>query len=303
MNRFWLGLCSLLISLMLWINFGQKEPVIQRELRVKLEARNAPVGLVAIDLPARASVIAEGPRNLLDRLDTEAVTVGVDLANGRAGVFIYPLATLTATGSRIKLEPRSATMRLTLVKTAVVTRPVVIQTQGAPPPGMDYMGAQAEPSSVAVTVPEGQGDSVKDVRALLELNRLSPTVGYIEAEVVAVDSANKPIPGATVEPRLVRILPKLTEATEAHSALVNPNWSGSPLFGYRVTGYEISPRQVRVSGSTAIKVLTTLPISLAGRRESFQVQVDLDVPDGLRLAAPTTISVVVTIEPEPGGVR
>ncbi|MBL8048630.1 MAG: hypothetical protein JNJ45_08110 [Chthonomonas sp.] len=299
MNRFWLGFASLCLSLLLWLDFGQKEPTIQRELRVPLETRNLPPGLVPIDLPGRVSVIAEGPRNQLDRLATDAVLATVDLSRARTGGGTFPLTVATPGGLRIKLDTRWPTLRLNLAQTVVLTRPVVIETLGTPPEGMEYSGAEAEPSSVTLTIPSTERGNVKDVRAVLDLNRLSSGLGYIEAELVVVNSKNEPIPAASVEPARVRIRPLLGKEGEARTVFVNPQWQGALPFGFVVGDVTVSPQQVRLAGNIEPATIFTKPISLKGRTQTFTEQVELELPEGSRLTSPTTITVTVIVLPDP----
>ena len=106
----------------------------------------------------------------------------------------------------------------------------------------------------------------------------------------------------------VTIVPNSVTATVAvervgRTVSIVPNIPGEPPEGYRVSDTSVSPPSVTVDGPADVLsqliVVSTMPISLEERRETFSVlDVGLELPPGTRLVERTPINVEVRIEAE-----
>lgn len=260
--------------------------------------------LVLLDesrLPTVAATM-RGPQSALDTLTGDGLLATLDLS-----AFTQP-------GSRridVTVETRRAmrgvrvtattpgNVTLTLDQVATRTFPLERDIGPAVPPysisNVDYQTRQVEvrgPASTMdrvfrVTLPVGLGDRRESFEA-----QFAPE---------ARDANGNRVPGVTITPSSVAA----TVAVERVGRTVSivPNITGELPGGYRVRDTSVSPPSVTVDGPAEILsqliVVSTTPIDLAGRRESFSVyDVPLALPAGTRLVERTTINVEIRVEAE-----
>lgn len=298
MNRPVLALFSVLISLLLWMNFGQKEPLVQREIRVRLEASGLREGLLPEQFPTSTTVIAEGPRNLLNQVEAERLVVRADFRGVSPGVRAVALAVAGSFPPSLSVEPKFPTMRVQVSKSRTTRLPVTIETVGALPAGVVYRAATSEPREVEVLMPADAKNSVREVRATLDLSRLSEAVGWIEVNLVALDEDGRTIATAQIQPDAARIYPTLGGASPRALALLQPTWQGSVPVGYEVTQISVQPQQVEIKSESDVPTPALIrlePISLAGRTETFEVEAHPIFPRDVRLAEPQAVRIRVEI--------
>jgi YbbR domain-containing protein len=117
----------------------------------------------------------------------------------------------------------------------------------------------------------------------------------------ARDANGARVAGVTIAPNTVTA----TVAVERVGRTVSivPNIPGEPPEGYRVRDTSVSPPSVTIDGPAEVLsqliVVSTTPIDLTGRRETFSVfDVGLQLPAGTRMVERTPINVEVRIEAE-----
>jgi YbbR domain-containing protein len=80
---------------------------------------------------------------------------------------------------------------------------------------------------------------------------------------------------------------------------VTPVFTGQPAFGYRVTGYSVSPNEIATSGeSSDVSSMTTVdtePISLEGLTSDRTFRVRLRLAEGLTSTVGDEVTVTVRV--------
>jgi YbbR domain-containing protein len=81
-----------------------------------------------------------------------------------------------------------------------------------------------------------------------------------------------------------------------------PPIAGHPLHGYRITDVTVQPPTIQVRGGesavAAVSALRTREINVNRRSESFSVETELVLPDGIEVDGPTHVMVRVGLEEE-----
>ena len=72
-GKTWLGFLSIMVSMVLWVNFGKNEPVNQRQMDVPIVLLNQPRQLLAVGLAPKLKVVASGTSRQLDALNPDAI--------------------------------------------------------------------------------------------------------------------------------------------------------------------------------------------------------------------------------------
>lgn len=103
----------------------------------------------------------------------------------------------------------------------------------------------------------------------------------------------------SVDPNVITVE---VERAVSKRVRVMPDLVGKPVAGAVVEEPEVFPSQVLVTGPASLvagtEVLSTRPVSLAGRSSTFEERVSVLAPDSLiRIVDPTRVSVRVPIQP------
>jgi YbbR domain-containing protein len=279
---------------------SQGEPFTQREIAVRLEIRNLPDHLIVTQAPATVSVVAEGTRDQLSRLDTSQIIAFTDLSEATSGMANYRVQLSAPTRLPVNLSVPRSVVKIEAVAIARAERPVDVEAFGKIRPGLVFDGATAQPDVVTLIGPETQVPLVQKVRALVDLAKLQPGVSMpVTLEVIGPE--NKPMRLVHADPSVVTVLPAVAVAPESKSVLVVPRWQGQPAFGYEVKGYEIRPNQLELTGKSdrlaQVLRVETEPINLANAKADLNIRVRAIVPKGLRIKGSQEVVARVTIGP------
>ncbi|MBX6422886.1 YbbR-like domain-containing protein [Thermosulfurimonas sp. F29] len=83
---------------------------------------------------------------------------------------------------------------------------------------------------------------------------------------------------------------------------VTPELKGRPEEGYLVTAVQIRPPSVKVRGARQIlrriETISTLPVDVSHKKESFETEVFLEVPDGVIDIKPNRVWIKVVVRRE-----
>lgn len=301
-GKTWLGFLSIMVSMVLWVNFGKNEPVNQRQMDVPIVLLNQPRQLLAVGLAPKLKVVASGTSRQLDALNPDAMQVQVDLTRAEPGTKVYELKLLDADKLPATVNLTRNVLRVTLERRATITRSVEVETVGKRPEQFKYAGATVQPEIVTLSGPESDIKRVAKVRALLDLAGVKPGISK-DVEVEILTDNYRRIPNVVAEPTSVTVLPGVVAAPSSISLLVTPRWRGQPAFGFQVDGYSIVPNQVQLTGKNdtlaGITMVDTEPIDLSGVKSTLAKSVRLKVPDGARLIGGDEVTVTIRIVPVP----
>lgn len=303
MRDFFLAFASLLIAVVLWLQIQpQSNPGREREMTVRLEVENLPTGLAVIQAPESVRIIASGTAQALEDLDSTEFSAYVDLSNASVGETTNLVQVKGPT--RTSLITRAARPRLTLTVDRIsrAIKPVTLETTGLPPTGLTYDISALEPEEVELTGPNRLVQKVSTLRAILDLSRVRPGSTF-SLNLEPLDAQGRPVTGLTLEPDEVTATPSVVSAPTAKRVLVNPIFTGQLPFGATVERFEVSPNQVDLSGPSSelarISQISTAPIILDGLSGTVERQIDLNVPQGLKIVGSGRVKIILVITQPP----
>ncbi len=157
--------------------------------------------------------------------------------------------------------------------------------------------ASSYPRSVRITL-RGVEESIypileEDIEASVDLGGRKAG-GVIRAAVRVTRRGT----ALNVEPLEIKVEPQeitfTLEPLAEHSFSVQPDLRGSPAYGYELVQYSTTPQNVEVRGAKsrvqALSNISTEPIDLTGRTESFSMRVRVSLADPLlRVAGDPTV--------------
>lgn len=306
-HNFWLKLSSCVLAVFLWlyVQYDTAEPHVSTH-SFKMTLPDPPADYVITSQKAYdINLKATGPRDLtpaeIDKLSATVDLSNVQIGRNRCVVEFTPPPGL---GSGWTWELSRNTIWVDIDKVQVAMKDIVLETRGLTKPYLVYTGATLQPLKTEIRGPGAMVQSVKQVRASLDLSTAEPGNSYI-VKLEPLNAQGKPVADVTCDPSEVAVRPALIPAPTQKYLIVTPTWSGQPALGYRLTDVEIAPNQVAVSGRSEVLArlvsIETEPLALDGLKETATLKTTLKVPPGVKVETSTVVQVKVHIEPMPKG--
>ena len=298
-------LLSFLLSVLLWNHVKSvTEPISTTSgpstFNVPLEVRNQPAGTVIVgDLQKTIIFRAFGTPEEQSKINIAYLKAFVDLSEKPADNR-YLVRLETTSEYKVSWTPPNQRISITLDKE--ISRQINVDVEAIGSFKLQdyrYDGATSDPGTVTVSGASSLVNKVKRVRAYLNLTTLE-TSNSQSTKVEALDEKDSPVPHVSLSTDTVTVRAFVAPRPPKRSLLIQPVWNGTPEFGSTITDYQFTPAQVSVEGPADVlanlSVITTKPINIDGLRESTTVTVELDLPAGIRLTKPETISLKVFIK-------
>ena len=298
---------SLILSIMIWvIVFPSTVPdQAHRNLRIKVFEERLPPGLTITNYDDTIDVSAVGAENKISKLDPEKISAVVSLADAKAGQKRYPV-TIYPPQFQEFFNDRPYSVLFTIEPIATRTLPVEVETFGQlPDTTIALEDTLADPTQVTVSGPKSVVEKLAKARAPLDLSMVD--VANKSAQTLAVDLINADGSALQnveidVQPKLVRVTPILASAPQQKPVFVNPSMQGSPAEGFIAAGYEITPNQIILRGSSralaAVTQIATDAFNVDGIKQTTDYIVNLKMPPGLT-ADKKRVTVRVLVKPVP----
>lgn len=299
MKDFFLALASLMIAVVLWLQIQpQADPGREREMTVRLEVENLSTGLAIIQVPESVRIIVSGTTQVLEGLDSSEFSAFVDMAESGVGEITTLVQVKGPTRQNLSARPVRPRLTLNVDRILRTNKEVTLETTGLPPIGLTYDISALDPDEIEISGPTKLVQRVATLRALLDLSKVRPGSAFT-LNVEPLDSSGKPVTGLTLEPDEVTATPSVISAPTSKRVLVNPIFSGQLPFGASVERFEVTPNQVEVTGPSTelarISQISTAVIPLDGMTGTVEKEIDLTVPQGVRISGSGKVKVVLVV--------
>jgi YbbR domain-containing protein len=298
-------LLSFALSLLLWMhvkslsaqNGPQGGP---STFTVELTLRNQPAGMVVVgEVPSVVTFTAFGPVEEQQKINANYLKAFVDLAEKpRDGRYLVRLETT----SDYKVEWRPTDLRIPIQLEPQITKRVNVEVEAIGDFRLQdyrYDGATSDPTTITVTGGSSLVAKVKRARAYLNLASLEEN-NTQRAKIEILDDKDAPVTGVTTSTDTVTVRAFIAPRPPRRSLLIQPVWAGTPEFGSTIADYEFTPAQVNVEGPADVlanlSIIQTKPINIDGLNQTSTIQVELDLPQGIRLTKPEVVSIKVFVK-------
>ncbi|NUP98624.1 MAG: hypothetical protein HUU35_02090 [Armatimonadetes bacterium] len=300
-----LKLVSLLLAIFLWAwRSSESNPEEERRFtNLPVRVINLSEALTVVNEPPHVDLTLYGPRRTLDNLQaTGELQPVVDLAgldqpawrSERIDVAVPDNVEIRT------VEPDYWEAEIDRYETDV--KPIRAEVGASTPPeGYLYEPPQVAAPTAQVTGPRRRVNRVAQVLAEVDLHEQVESF-TAQARLRPVDSHGQPVPGVTCDPKEVTVAVAVARIEETRRMRVVVPIDRQPAPGYRVESAVAEPGTVTVNGTSAGlgrlgRALTTVPVAVAGRRDSFEQDVAVVLTPGV-VASPAVVRVRVTIVPE-----
>ncbi|MDD5605790.1 MAG: CdaR family protein [Patescibacteria group bacterium] len=164
-----------------------------------------------------------------------------------------------------------------------------------------YHVTRTSPAVASVTL-SGAADllgSISEAVVPIQLGGQSKSFSTV-ADITAVDSQNRPLYNVNVAPTNMAVQIDIARGVATRTLGLSPIFAGELPGGYWIREVVFEPSVLTVQGDDAalkeLEFLSTTPIQLSGRRDSFYEQVGVELPLTINVVGGNVVSAHVIVE-------
>jgi len=288
-----LKLLSILLSILLWFFvIGQGEfSLKQNQVEVELNYKNL-AGNLSIEGPGTVNVRVWG----LFR-ETQQITAWVDLSNRGEGEHHLPVKVEPVRGMLITtVEPDKVVV--SLKKLGENLLPIHHQVIQKPPAGYQLLDVAVSPEKCLIKGDQNQIGRVTQVVCPVNLAAVTGVKSFTVG-LEARDSNGNQVSGVELLPDTVQVYAVVQNNKASRQLPVKVQYSGELEPGYERGLVTVEPETVIVLGDerriTPLVEMKTAEINISGHTESYIQEINMAVPDGVKVY-PEKVLVMVEIK-------
>ena len=307
-----IALLSLGLAISLWVFVtNRNDPDVTGRVpgTVPIEAVNVPREQAVFSLSQSfVSVRVRAPENVFNGLTPEDFRAVIDLSAAAARTVTVDVR-VESNEPRVQVvEVSPAQVQVELENVTLLAVPVRAHLVGTPPRGFEVGKVTVQPEEVVVTGPQSLVQRVEAAEADVNLTGL-PTTFQQTLLLQPRDARGGKIEGVTLGPDSASVRVEVIQQEFSAVFVVLPEVSGTPANGFSVTGIQVDPVIVVVSGKADVfqsldpsRGIMTEAVTIDGASADVVRPVSLRLPQGASVAQ-ATVTVRITIAPtrtEPG---
>lgn len=301
-NELTLKIFALIIAIILWSYvMSEVDPRRSEYYNVNVnflnEASLERQGLVVLD-PENANVRVQisGRRSEVIKVKESDIIAQVDLSGYSEGKVKVPVY-VQAPGS-VAIEDYSP-KEILITFDRIITReiPVTVETTGEVPAGNVLGTPEVRPQYVAIEGPRTWLNSVWKVIASVDVSEINDDINVTRG-IRIVDDEGKEVRGISSNVNVVDISIPVFKVKSVPIELTTENQLPE---NYEIVDITINPSTISIIGKKEtlqnINQINTLPVDILALMDKKNVPVDLDIPEGVRLAnAEEPVMVTLNVE-------
>jgi YbbR domain-containing protein len=200
-----------------------------------------------------------------------------------------------------RINPSSIFVKLEAVISE--TFPIAVQTIGNPATGFEVKTPELSENSVLVSGPQSLVEAIDKVAVEVSVEKASEDIQRT-VDVHAYDVEGNIIEGVNVNPNSIQITLPVTQSSGYRSVVVKIVTSGQIAAGYKLTYIFALPPTVTITSLDEALVndspgyVETTPINLDGANEDMEIQVSLNLEEGISVVdGSQNVTVQIGIDP------
>lgn len=300
---------AVLFAVIVWVVATNEQNPTREALfqdAVPIAYLNQAAGLTLLDKSADAvHVRLRAPESSWQNLTAANFEAVADMTHVSRGNNQIPVV-VNSTDPRVKIisvDPSTVTVHLEEIKQVPVE--VRVRVLDEPPLGYEIKSPVVTPLTVTITGPRGDIEQVNDATVDVALRGAKSPIER-DATVVLHDAQGKQIQNLKIEPATVAVEVPVEQRVGYKDVAVKASIRGTVPSGYWVSDINVDPATLTLVGAPEAldKVegfVEAEPVTITGARSDVSKRVELTLPAGVSLLAPTDIIVRVSVEPVLGG--
>ena len=271
----------LLVACGLWVYvMTDQNPIMERNVEVRLQQINLPNHMMAFNVPDKVVVKVRGTRTKVsDNLENKIVAT-LNMKTATEGQQTIPVKVSFANGDVVQVIPSEVSVYVDTVSEKKV--PVVTRIVGAISNDMTIGHSVITPAQVTLRGATHRIDKVNKVVAPIDVTDHQGDF-QTESELVAVSEDGYDIPNMKIIPERVMVQATMVSQMLSVDIPVKLVMSGELPKGIIVTKSEVLPDKVRITAPPSmlkeLKAINTKPVDVSKLEGSMVVAAELDLPE------------------------
>lgn len=263
--------------------------------------------LIINKIPEETTVVLRAPRSIWDELyaDNRSIRAFLDLSGITAGTHSLPVQIQVIYQPAKVISNEIGFVEVVLEKYLSKNMDLELITLGSPAGGYELGESSLSIRSVTISGPESKMNLVSSVQGVLQVENSSETITS-EIPLVAVDEDGASIPGVVISPSSVSVKQVIAQRGGYRTVVVKVTFIGRVSNGYRLSNITVIPPILTVYAEDPILIenlpgyIETIPLDLNGTDEDLDINLALNIPQGISLDGEPTVRVHVGVSPLEG---
>ena len=271
----------LLVACGLWVYvMTDQNPIMERNVEVRLQQMNLPNHMMAFNVPDKVVVKVRGTRTKVsDNLENKIVAT-LNMKTATEGQQTIPVKVSFPNGDVVQVIPSEVSVYVDTVSEKKV--PVVTRIVGAISNDMTIGHSTITPPQVTLRGATHRIDKVNKVVAPIDVTDHQGDF-QSESELVAVSDDGYDIPNMKIIPERVMVQATMVSQMLSVDIPVKLVMSGELPKGIIVTKSEVLPDKVRITAPPSmlkeLKAINTKPVDVSKLEGSMVLAAELDLPE------------------------
>ena len=271
----------LLVACGLWVYvMTDQNPIMERNVEVRLQQMNLPNHMMAFNVPDKVVVKVRGTRTKVsDNLENKIVAT-LNMKTATEGQQTIPVKVSFPNGDVVQVIPSEVSVYVDTVSEKKV--PVVTRIVGAISNDMTIGHSVITPAQVTLRGATHRIDKVNKVVAPIDVTDHQGDF-QTESELLAVSEDGYDIPNMKIIPERVMVQATMVSQMLSVDIPVKLVMSGELPKGIIVTKSEVLPDKVRITAPPSmlkeLKAINTKPVDVSKLEGSMVVAAELDLPE------------------------
>lgn len=295
---------SVTLAIIIWtVAVRANDPITTKSLELEVQQVGLlPVEAVVTQAAEKVRITIEGPKSVIEPLDTDNFKAYVDLSQISVGETETPIV-VQFDLTQVELVFQEPTSTLVTAEQVIDREvPVRVRIRGEAARGHTANVAVSDPPTIMLTGPASAVNQIQDALVTVFLDGAREDVVRVFRPIFYdAQGAVSSVRGLQLSTEEVTVTVPIEEVENVADKAINVDWSGEPATGYRLLNVTVEPSSVLVSGPPAllqdIRVINTEPIDISGLNASFTQRVTLVLPDGIQREEVQPVVVEFDIEP------
>lgn len=297
-----LRVLSVFIALMLWfLAANERNPMTSAEVRgVAVKVQSVAAGCAAAGDLRSVDITVRGRRDIVQHVSRADFAATLDLGGLAPGEHVVPVSVVSPIGVEVEsVTPQQVAVFIDSVVRRQVA--VTVVCLGRPARDYRVTSASVTPTDVVVEGPARLVQEAALARARVDVAGATSDVART-VPLQVVDEDGQELKGLTCAPSTVEATVTVGAMPPAHVLRVTPVIVGQPQAGYRLAGVTVDPAEVEAWGPTqvlaALDEIEAGPLSIAGAKADVSLRLTLELPEGISAIEPGEVVIAARIERE-----
>lgn len=260
--------------------------------------------LITEQSTSNLTITLRAPRSVHEQIlrNFNQITAQINLSGLAAGTYDLVPEIDTANFNPVQvLEVNPAEVNITLEKIATKILDITLLQTGNLPISYEADEAKLSSETVELLGPESIINEVNDVVASIDLSSTTTTITRT-VELRPLDRRGNVIEGISLNPASITVEVPIRQLVGYRNVFVKIVTTGTIAQGYHLTSLVVDPPSVTIYTSDPAlaeempSFLDTAPINLSGAYEDFNINVELQLQDGIVVVGNPQVTVQVGID-------